>query len=266
MTRVFTLFFLICCLSCNNNTEETTTRKQSSADTTLTQANSYPDAFVKILDAHGGLENWLSQKTMVYEISKDSLKEIHTIDLALRKDNIITKDFELGFDGSNVWLKDKNGTYRGNPFFYHNLMFYFFAMPFVLADKGIVYEQIPAAILAGKNYPGIKMTFNTGVGESSGDEYLLYYDSASSKMQWLAYKATFGKNKNPENYNWIKYDWKDVDGLILPSSIAWYSYENGAIGFMQNTINFENSSISRMAMPDTFYAKPEGSKIVTNQR
>ena len=53
-------------------------------------------------------------------------------------------------------------------------MFYFYAMPFILADDGIIYEDVAALKFEGKSYPGIKISYESGVGESPEDEYILY--------------------------------------------------------------------------------------------
>ena len=48
----------------------------------------------------------------------------------------------IGFDGEDVWLKNKNTTaYKllwGIQSFYYNLMFYFYVMPFILANDGVL--------------------------------------------------------------------------------------------------------------------------------
>ena len=51
---------------------------------------------------------------------------------------------------------------KGIPKFYYNLMFYFYAMPFILADDGIVYEDVKPLDIEGKSYPGIKISYESG--------------------------------------------------------------------------------------------------------
>ena len=102
--------------------------------------------------------------------------EKHTIDLHSRKDKVETPPVEIGFDGKDVWLLDEAKAYKGNAELYHNLMFYFYAMPFVLADSGINYKVAEDLVYDGKNYPGIHISYNDGVGASSKDDYYLYYD------------------------------------------------------------------------------------------
>ena len=145
----------------------------------------------------------------------------------------------------------------------HNLMFYFYAMPFVLADSGIKYDTTEDLKIDNKTYPGIKITFDSGVGSSPGDEYYLHYDPETYKMTWLGYRATFDGNKQPEQPNWINYDdWEAVDGILLPKAITWHAVKDGVIKEAKNTVNFENVSLSETAKSVTFFAKPEGALFV----
>ena len=62
-------------------------------------------------------------------------------------------DLSMGFDGKNFWLADEKESYKGDPIFYHNLMFYFYSMPFVLSDKGLRYYDTEDLIFEEKRTP-----------------------------------------------------------------------------------------------------------------
>ncbi|MGN7515520.1 MAG: DUF6503 family protein [Allomuricauda sp.] len=225
--------------------------------------NQYPDALEAVFDAHGGLNEWKKQRTLSFVLPKPNLPETHTIDLWTRKDRIDTEQFSMGFDGEQAWLLNVNGSYEGDVGFYHNLMFYFYAMPFVLSDEGIIYSQAEDLNFEGKSYPGIKIAYQSGVGASSKDEYYIHFDPESHKMAWLGYTVTYRSGESSDNVRWINYaDWQEVNGLVLPKSITWYSYEGRKILEPASTVTFEEVTLSEEPRANDFYAKPENGEYV----
>ncbi len=224
-----------------------------------------PGELVRVLDAHGGLEQWREQRTLIYEMPRDSAVETHTIDLRTRKDCIDGGSFSMGFDGEHTWIHDPDSTYQGNPEFYHNLMFYFYAMPFVLADPGIRYGEAPDLEFEGDRYPGIRISYGDGVGTSPEDEYFLHYDPQSGRMAWLGYTVTYFDGEPSEDVHWIRYDnWETFNGLLLPRSISWYNYEGREIRELRNTVEFENVRVSEIQTDPAHFEKPEGGEYYTS--
>ncbi|MBN3581903.1 hypothetical protein JYB64_05845 [Algoriphagus aestuarii] len=218
--------------------------------------SSYPEEVLQVMRAHGGLDLWDEMKTLQFSIPKDGFDEVHTIDLHSRMDRVEAPDYDIGFDGNVAWSKDKAAKYEGDPTFRHDLMFYFYAMPFVLADEGINYAETVPLTYEGKSYPGIEITYNLGVGSSSEDVYLLYYDPETFKMAWLGYKATFGNELKPGPPSVIRYDqWEDVNGITIPTSIAWQTVEDGEILGERRRVDFTDISLSKENKPATFYSK-----------
>ncbi|MGW9686841.1 DUF6503 family protein [Flagellimonas sp. 2504JD1-5] len=219
---------------------------------------SYPEALEIVFNAHGSLKNWKNQRTLTYEIPKPDQKELHTIDLWTRKDRVDTEKFSMGSNGEKVWLLDAGENYKGDAVFYHNLMFYFYAMPFVLSDDGINYSETEALVYAGKSYPGIRISYDSGVGTSPKDEYFIHVDPDTQKMAWLGYTVTYRTGEVSDNVKWIRYDdWQEIEGVTLPKSITWYNYEGTKILDARSTVNFENVTLSKTAKPDGYYAKPD---------
>lgn len=227
-------------------------------------AQKYPDNVSKVFNAHGGVNVWNSMNLLTFEIEKPNGNEKISTGLKSRKSLIETNAYALGFDGADVWVKNKeNKVYKGNAKFYHNLYFYFYAMPFVLGDAGINYEDTKPLLYEGKEYPGIKISYNVGIGASSKDEYMLYYDAETYKMQWLAYTATYFSKEKGKSFNLIKYDaWKSVNGLLMPTKLQWHIYKNGVIGKVRNEVNFVNTQVSNEKMADAIFVKPEGAKVI----
>lgn len=222
----------------------------------------YPDALAKVFEAHGGLKQWKAQRTLSFVLPKPNLPETHTIDLRTRKDRIDTDQFSMGFDGERAWLLNGSGSYEGDAGFYHNLMFYFYGMPFVLADDGILYSATEDLAYEGKRYPGLQIAYESGVGASSKDEYYIHFDLETHKMAWLGYTVTYRSGESSDNVRWIHYaDWQEVNGLVLPKSITWHNYEGRKILEPASTITFESVTVSKSPLEDDFYAKPENGEF-----
>lgn len=244
-------------------TNQSTLEVDNSAKVEQLELSKYPQGLVKIFNAHGGLNNWKNKKSLVYQIPKPGNTETHTTNLYSRKDKIEGTDFSMGFDGDKVWLMDSDSSYKGDPVFYHNLMFYFYAMPFVLADDGIVYGAAEDVMFDGKTYPGISISYNPGVGTSYKDEYFVHYDPETFQMAWLGYTVSYRSGEKSNTVKWIRYnDWMKVSDIILPKSLSWYSYEGKTMKESQNTVLFENVVLSETAKPDSFFEKPPQATFV----
>ena len=224
----------------------------------------YPENISKIFKAHGGIDHWNAMQSLVFTMPSPDGNEITTTNLKSRESLIDMPNHIIGFDGKDVWLHKKDTTsIKGNPKFYYNLFFYFYAMPFVLSDAGIVYEYAEALTFEDKDYPGIKISYNAGVGESPEDEYILYYDKDTNKMAWLAYTVTFFTKEKTKEFHLIKYDdWQMVNELLMPKTFKWYHFEDKIVGEFQREINFINVSTSQTKPEDDLFEKPEDAIII----
>ena len=133
------LFFVLTGLllfSCKN---QSSTEKTETTESSVNVQN-IPADLLKVFEAHGSLDAWNEMQSLSYEIVRESGNEKQIIDLKTRNERIEASTYKTGYDGKSYWL-EADTSYKGNPKFYHNLMFYFYAMPFVLADEGIVYSE-----------------------------------------------------------------------------------------------------------------------------
>ena len=222
----------------------------------------YPETLQKIFAKHGGLESWQKMKALSYEIVRENGNEKQMIDLKDRRERIEASNFTTGYDGKDIWV-EADTSYKGNPVFYHNLMFYFYAMPFVLADDGIIYSEADTLFFENKKFPGIKISYNAGVGESPEDEYFIHYHPDSYEMAWLGYTVTYFSKEKSADIHWIRYnDWKNFNGFLLPNSMTWYKYENGLPTEKRNVREFVNVVISENPFEDSVFERTEGAKVV----
>jgi hypothetical protein len=251
---------LIAFASCKNES----TVKTEEVAVVETPSRVYPDQISKVFEAHGGIDTWNNMNNLCFTLPKGDINEIHTVDLKSRKIRIETKDFVLGYDGKDLWLKQDTIAFQPERArFYHNLMFYFYAMPFVLSDEGIIYSEVPALEMDGVSYPGTKISFGSDVGDSPDDNYILYNDPTTNEMAWLAYTVTAGSDGPSERYSFIKYaTWQDVNGLKLPSELQWYKVVDGKPTEMRNAMNFTNPTATATQLDIATFSKPEGGVLV----
>ncbi|MCF8715351.1 hypothetical protein JM658_10975 [Joostella atrarenae] len=230
-----------------------TEKKKEVATVNLDQ---YPEELVKVFNAHGGIDNWNKQQTLTFKKGDEK----HTIDLKARKSLIEAPKYTIGYDGKEPWVvKEDSTSFKGDPGFYHNLYFYFYAMPFVLSDDGINYSEAKPITVDGKSYPGVKISFNDGVGASSKDNYYIYYNKDSHQMEWLGYTVTYHDNKAKDETSIIKYnDWQTVDGIKLPKELIWYKKDSlGTIVAPRDRkpLIFTDATLSTEALDATTFEK-----------
>lgn len=252
--------FLFCLVSCT-----TPTLQKSLADTETAQlaASPFPSELQQVFEKHGGIDRWKAMQTMSYEIEKETGNEKQFISLWDRREKIEASNFSMGYDGSIYWLT-AGEDYKGNPKFYKGLMFYFYAMPFVLADEGIVYAETEPITYEGKSYPGIRISYGAEVGLSPEDEYFIHYDPETFQMAWLGYTVTYSSQVKSDNINWIRYDdWGNHNGLYLPHSLTWFKVdEAGKLLEPRKTRKFVQIQVSEEAFAPGLLDKPADAEIV----
>ena len=260
MKHIVLLAVIILFSACKN----IETQKEHNKETLDVTMAVYPDNISKIFKAHGTLEAWEVYENLVFEIEKPDGNEKTTTNLKSRESLIQTPTFAIGFDGKQVWLQEKDTTsYKGNAKFYYNLMFYFYAMPYVLADNGIIYTDVEPLEFEGTSYPGIKIGYESGVGESPEDEYIMYYNKDTYQMAWLGYTVTYFSKEKSKDFHFIKYsDWQLVEGIKLPKTLEWYNYEDGKPTTKRNDMNFTNILLTKNKMDTNAFVKPENAKVV----
>lgn len=224
----------------------------------------YPESVSSILTAHGSIEAWNTMNNLCFEMDGSNGKEIHTISLRDRKSKIEHENWTIGYDGNEVWLlENEPEAYEGNARFYHNLMFYFYAMPFVLGDDGINYTAMEPQELEGKMYTATKISYNAGIGDAPDDEYILYSDPATNQMVWLGYTVTFKSGEKSDQWSFIKYDkWQEVNGLQLPEKLTWYNVKDGKPQGEKKDRRFNKITMTETQLDHEVFEKPLGAVVV----
>lgn len=262
---VYLSLLLVIMASCKDKSAESQTEKEPYIEEELDVITSdYPQNLTEVFDAHGGIDAWDEMETLEFSVEKPGGYEITTTDLKDRYALIEMPKNTIGFDGEVLWTKSKdNAVFEGNPESYYNLMFYFYAMPFVLADDGALYAEADPLNFEGKTYPGIQISFENGVGVFSNDEYILYYDADSHQMAWLAYKRTEAENEKSKEWHFINYsNWQEVEGLLLPETMVWYTVENNKPTTANHEVEFVSPMLTTVKMDIRVYGRPEGGELI----
>ena len=248
MKKIIVFAAIVILASCKNEVK-TDTKKEGVKE-------KYPKELGKVFDTHGSIKAW--QKMKILSFNKG--EEVHTTDLHSRKIVINTPKYSLGFNVKLTWLDQQDSTsFKGNKDFYYNLYFYFYAMPFVLADDGITYTKVEDLTFEGVKYPGFKISYASDKGTSPDDNYIVYYNPESYQMEWLAYTVTFKSKKPSERYNIIKYNkWESVNGIILPKEITWYKKDENGMPTepARPATVFTLPLLSQAPLADSFFEKP----------
>ena len=254
MRKLLSILTLILCLvSCKTDKKTKDQTKKVTKKEVVKEKVKLPEAITKVIQKHGGLDAWKKAKTMSYNLKEEK----HTIDLPTRKTLVSGENYSLGYDGKEVWLKQQDSTaFTRDHKFYYNLFFYFYAMPFVLADDGIIYEDVAPLVHDEISYPGVKISYKANVGTSPDDNYFIYYNSQTYQMEWLGYTVTYRSKKPSDKVKMIRYNnWENVDGFLLPKSITWCSKdkETGELKESKKAVEFSGALVLKEGMGNDFY-------------
>ncbi|MEP0985695.1 DUF6503 family protein [Ekhidna sp.] len=252
LTYLVLSVFIVACQSGKQDQE------QQKSEATYKAPDHHSESLTSVLDAHGGYEQWSKMKSLSYMKGEEST----ITNLQNRKIRLESPKQTIGFDGENVWVTpDSVDASRSR--FYHNLYFYFYAMPFVVGDPGAFYEDVEPRELQGKTYNGIKVSYGDGVGDAPDDNYIIWIDSETNQMEWLMYTVTYQSGEPSDTYKLIKYDqWDKFEGLVLPTTLQWYEYDGETVGEPRgDAVDFKNIEISTESPNAGLFVMPEGAQI-----
>lgn len=262
---VFSLFAFVACKE--NKADQTANEVTVVNDAVEMQKKSLPTNISEVMQAHGGMAQWNKMNNLCFSFDGRGGEEVHTVSLKNRNEKIENEKWSIGNDGNGVWLlQNEPEAYKGNAMFYSQLMFYFYAMPFVLADDGIVYTPMPQQELDGKMYNAVKIGYEEAIGWSPTDEYMLYSDLETNQMAWLGYTVTGNSNKKSDKWSFIKYgDWQEVNGLQLPATLTWYNVEDNLPTEARNDRKFNKVTVTETMLAPSVFKKPEGAEMVSEK-
>ena len=240
------------------------TGQTTSADTLDNQVPPLPPEFQQVLEAHGGLSRWQEQQRLEYDIYRENeLVDHQLIALRTRKVLLSNDTYKIGYDGTDYWVSPDTAAFDGDVRFYHNLQFYFMALPFLFADPGIRYEALEPRDFQGNAYDVLRITFEPGVGDASDDEYIAYFDQDSHQLTLLLYTVTYFSGEPGQDYNarWYQ-EWQAVNQLLLPKKVVGYQWNNGALGEERSTTEYRNVTLDEIPPDESVFLAPTEAMVV----
>ena len=226
----------------------------------------YPEVIRPVWEAHGGIENWKEFGLMEFTIGEGTEAEAHSINLWDRRVLIEADSFRLGMDGERIWVEPSLEAFGRDPRFYHNLIFYFSAIPFVFADPGVNLNDTGIRQLNNKEYPSISVSFEEGTGDADQDEYIMLINPETNRLEWLLYTPTYFSPEKAESFNALHYeDYRDVNGLMVAGKLSGYTYANDTTGERRYENRFFDQSFNRDPLPDNTFEKPAGAVFLEDE-
>tara|TARA_B110000483_G_C18174880_1_gene534690 strand:+ start:619 stop:1392 length:774 start_codon:yes stop_codon:yes gene_type:complete len=233
------------------------------------------DPLAATYEAHGGLQNWRSQGTMMYDLHLtygESVASDHQeIDLVNRNVVASNSDYGVGFDGQNLWL-DQSGETGPlfPPRFYLWTPFYFLGAPFVFADDGVVKTELPPAEFEDQEFRVVRVTFESGVGDASDDVYHLYIDPETNRLRMMRYTVSYfpsaaGKPTDALPESAILYQrWNETAaGITLANKTISYAWVDDHIsGEPRAKMNFSNLRFLQPRPTPARFAAPPTATLV----
>lgn len=140
----------------------------------------------------------------------------------------------LVFDGSRAWVSPDTAQFKGARFHLRTWT-YFLAAPFKLRDPGARLVEMGSLPLLGKDYPAARLTFDSGVGDTPDDWYVLYRDPQTNYLAAMAYIVTYGKDREhaeADPHVVFFQDFTSIEGVVLPTRWTFHHWkqETGAQG------------------------------------
>lgn len=226
-----------------------------------------PEDFKKLLDAHGDWTKWIDAKSFTFNMVHETnlAWENHYIDLVGRKVRIDADNWQIGNDGEKVWISPNRQAFEGQSVrFYHNLYFYFYSIPYIFTDPGVHVQKTEPKMLNGISYEAFEVSFDAGVGDSSGDKYFMLVDPESGRLAWVLYTVTFF-NKENTKMNALKYeDYRDADGLVFPRVMTGYALENDSTQNIRYQVSFTGPLLVNEEMDQKLFDMPKEKAVVAN--
>lgn len=253
---------LLILTACNQNSGSP--NGQAAPPAATAEKSARLDALDLGIAAHGGLDLWRTYASLSFDIPRGQDTVHHTVDLRSRKTLQATRTYQLGYDGTEVWVAPDLEAFSGNPRFANGLDFYFFAIPFVLADPGANREELGRVTIDDREYEAVKISYDAGVGESPDDHYIVHFDPETHRMSHLLYTATYYSGEASEDYNARVYeDWQAVGGLLLPGKITAYHWdgETRRLGEQRGETVFTRITLNRAPPAAARFQKPAAAEV-----
>lgn len=177
-----------------------------------------------------------------------------------------TNGVSIIYDGDQVALTPDT-TEIGNSRFDVFTWQYFFAMPFKLTDPGTIWEQQDMRILDSTRYESARLSFESSIGDSPDDWYVVYKDPQTERLKAAAYIVTFSKDQKTaeEDPHAIVYsNYQMVDDVAFATKWSFHNW-NAETGLGEQLGSAEISNIQFFTPEEDTFRIPDDAKPVNRQ-
>lgn len=221
----------------------------------------------KTWEAHGGLTGWRAQRTLTYTLNGFPLSEqvakpnVSTVDLRNRFNRIEGEGFVVGYDGKVAWCTPSPEAVGLPARFFALGSFYFVGMPFVFADPGVLLEDRGTAVFRDKEYRVVAVGYESGVGATSKDDYVLYIDPDTDLLKLIHHSVTEPSNK-VERVTWVFDEWQRVSSLMIPKQMTFHGgWNDGELPEPGSSCTIENAEFRTTPPDPAIYARPANAVV-----
>ncbi len=265
--------------------QQTDAQRKAAEATQRLEASDGGKLVLRAIDAHGGLEAWYGAPTSSFTWEYSNTQANLRFKTALVVDNATRRAYHVfetlgepdgaepyegrfAWNGEQAWIYPADAP-KVNPRFWALTGYYFEMIPFVFADPGLNYEQLPDADLDGAPHNMVKVSFNSGVGDAPGDTYTLYLNKDSGIVDAIRYTVTFysqsrpqaEKKAGPPRETLFYYeDYTTVDGLTVPRHFRGYQFVDGQKGDQRSEAWCDEISFTE-PFDETQLAMPAGGRV-----
>jgi hypothetical protein len=184
------------------------------------------------MDAHGGLDNWLSYGTVSFRfdympiakgVARKTISQVDVWSNRVVQQDIEDSEDTFGCDGQKAWsFRNDTLQFAYDVKFWALTPYYFLGQPFIFDGQGVQIEKLADETLNGITYDAVKITFEAGTGDAPDDYYINLYDKETHLLKALkyivSYPARFKNGGHSPEKTMILGDLVETDGILLPSS------------------------------------------------
>jgi len=204
----------------------------ASLATTATPEPNPADRFVARVEGAHGRDAWLAHPALASHIEVDFgsntvLAGEMTFTTDMGRSRIDTADgSSLIWDGKTAWITPA-ATEMPMARFHVLTWPYFVLAPLKLRDPGAHLEMLEPRQIGERTYNTARLSFDSGVGDTPDDWYLLYEDQETSMLHAMAYIVTFGTTPDEaekEPHAIVYEEHVDLDGASVPARMRFYMW------------------------------------------
>lgn len=228
------------------------------------------------IEAHGGLARWYGNGPLHFRYTYRSLGGGPPIDTKqtidtwssravhrVAGDPLSSRVVRFGWTGEEAWVAGTDSL-AVNARFWSLTPYYFVAMPFVLADPGVVLEEAGQMEAEGTTYDLVRATFAPGTGDAPDDYYYLLLDPETQRVGGVRYVVSYPGffpegGHTPERL--MLYDGhQTANGITLQEGFHSFAWTDGSAE--EPTAEGTVTDVRFVPdAPDSLFARPAGATI-----